>query len=123
MNEDVYAPRLIEARRLTPAEVAQKLGVSETTLANWRSQGKGPVSGCIGRNVFYYEFDVEAYLQEQRNKAYANKKTRTVVALPIHYRGTRVRRFDRATGHRSQPEGGRALREGPTADGEAGPQD
>ena len=33
---------LLEALRFTPAETAAKLGVSEGTLANWRSQRKGP---------------------------------------------------------------------------------
>ena len=79
MNEDIQKPRLIEAPKLTPAKVAEKLGVSETTLANWRCQGRGPVAGCIGRNIFYYELDVEAYLHEERNKAYADKKTRTQI--------------------------------------------
>jgi transcriptional regulator with XRE-family HTH domain len=95
---------LLHAQRFTVAQAAAKLGVSQATLANWRTQGKGPVYMRIGRTVFYFEEDLEAYFQEERKKVYAHQKTGEVVPLPIHSRGTRVRGFDGITGHRSQPQ-------------------
>jgi Helix-turn-helix domain len=31
-----------QVRHLTPADLAERLGMSEDHLSNWRSQGKGP---------------------------------------------------------------------------------
>jgi predicted DNA-binding transcriptional regulator AlpA len=114
MDYTMATNALLEALRFTPAETAVKLGVSEATLANWRSQKKGPIALRIGRAVYYYADDLEAYLQEERNKAYADKKARAPVALPVLHRRARIRRFDGTTGHRRQPESRPALREDPT---------
>jgi transcriptional regulator with XRE-family HTH domain len=100
MDRTTATNALLEALKFTAAETAAKLGVSEATLANWRSQRKGPIAVRIGRTVYYYADDLETYLQEERNKAYADKKTRTPVALPVQHRRARVRRFDGNTGHR-----------------------
>src|SRR5580704_5097563 len=112
---------LLEAPRFTRAETAVKLGVSEATLANWRSQRKGPIAVRIGRAVYYYADDLEAYLQEERGKAYADKKARIPVALPVQHRRARIRRFDGTTGYRRQPQTRPALREDPTGVGQTGP--
>jgi len=56
-----------------------------------------PIAVRIGRTVYYYADDLEAYLQEERSKAYADKKARTPVALPVLHRRARIRRFDRTT--------------------------
>jgi hypothetical protein len=37
----------------TPAEVAAYLKMKEKTLANWRSQGKGPKYRIVGREARY----------------------------------------------------------------------
>jgi hypothetical protein len=37
----------------TPAEVAKYLKQAEKTLANWRSQGKGPKYRIVGREARY----------------------------------------------------------------------
>lgn len=92
--------KLLDEVRFTPTEAAQHIGVTIGTLANWRSEGRGPISVRIGRRVWYFAVDLEAYLQEERRRSYAAQKKRPVVALPIHNRGARVRRFDGATGHR-----------------------
>lgn len=51
----------------TPSEVAAFLGgdFSEKTLANWRSEGKGPKYHKVGRHVRYDWADVNAWLAEQ----------------------------------------------------------
>lgn len=38
---------------ITPAELAQALGVSEVTLQVWRQKGNGPRFTKLGKNVFY----------------------------------------------------------------------
>jgi predicted DNA-binding transcriptional regulator AlpA len=49
-----------------PAEVAEVLGVEEKTLANWRSQGKGPKYRKPGGKFVRYDWaDVNAWLAEQ----------------------------------------------------------
>lgn len=55
----------------TPGEVAEFLGgdFSEKTLANWRSDGKGPKYHKIGRHVRYRWTDVNAWLDEQSKTA------------------------------------------------------
>jgi len=48
------------------AAVAEVLGVPEKTLAEWRSQGKGPEYHKIGRYVRYDWADVRAWLAQRR---------------------------------------------------------
>lgn len=51
----------------TPAQVAAFLGeIPEKTLAEWRSQGKGPEYHKVGRYVRYDWADVRAWLAQQR---------------------------------------------------------
>lgn len=49
---------------LTPDEVAKLLGLSTKTLAEWRSQGKGPDFVRLRRNIRYRLADIKAYLAE-----------------------------------------------------------
>ena len=60
-HDDQAAPSL-----LTPAEVGGVLGgIPEKTLANWRSQRKGPLFVRIGIHVRYRREDVDAWLAER----------------------------------------------------------
>src|ERR1035441_740110 len=45
---------LLKAQRMTPGEVAKLLDVTEATLANWRSAGRGPLCVRVGRQNFYF---------------------------------------------------------------------
>jgi len=101
---------LLEARRFTPAEAAQQLGVTEATLANWRSTRRGPVAMKLGRRVWYFAEDVEAFLQERRK--YAAQKTGPVLALPLQAERPAVCGFNRITGHRGLSKGRATNREG-----------
>jgi excisionase family DNA binding protein len=47
---------------LTAAEAAERLGVSERTLANWRSLNRGPRYGVLRTRVRYRETDVDAFV-------------------------------------------------------------
>jgi transposase-like protein len=44
---------------LSPAELARRWDVSEKTLANWRSLGRGPKAVKIGRSIRYPLEEVE----------------------------------------------------------------
>src|SRR5437667_4530161 len=114
---------LLGARKLTPAEVTQHIGVTEATLANWRSKRIGPLAVRIGRRVWYFTDDLEAYLQEERRKANALKTTGPVVALPHHPRRPRARRFDGVTGHRGGSKGRQTIREEPAPANPERPRD
>jgi hypothetical protein len=45
---------------------ARRLRISPITLANWRSQGKGPAYIKSGRTVLYAEADIIAWQLAQR---------------------------------------------------------
>jgi hypothetical protein len=101
---------LLEAKRLTPAEVARYLDVSVATLANWRSVGRGPTPMRLGRRVWYFAEDVEQFLQEERRRSHALKNTADLV-LPLPVQIVRPARFDRITGH-GGPSKGRQMAAG-----------
>lgn len=47
---------------MTPAELAQMLGITTGALANNRSAGKGPRYTKLGKKVFYRRTDVQAWI-------------------------------------------------------------
>ena len=51
---------------LKPKEVEQALGIPEKTLANWRSQGKGPAYFKFGGKVRYALKDLEGWIRTKR---------------------------------------------------------
>ncbi len=53
------------ARKATPAELSAYLRKSEGTLANWRSQGKGPRWTKPGGSILYDWADVYAWEASQ----------------------------------------------------------
>jgi excisionase family DNA binding protein len=58
--EEVVAERL-----LTPGEVATRLGIPVSTLANWRSARLGPEFLRVGRHVRYRPADLEAWIERR----------------------------------------------------------
>lgn len=52
-------------RYLNTQEVAERLRLSEGTLANWRTKGEGPRYVKLGRKVLYSVAEVDAYEQRQ----------------------------------------------------------
>lgn len=56
---------------MKPAEVAEEIRSTSSTLAYWRHMGKGPKYAKVGRRVVYRRADVEAWMQEQFDKATA----------------------------------------------------
>lgn len=55
-SSDSRAPDL-----LTPASLAQRWGLSEKTLANWRASSQGPAFVKLGARVRYRLADVVAF--------------------------------------------------------------
>jgi len=54
-------------KKLSTKEAAKRLGKkNHQTLANWRSQGKGPVYHKMLGRVFYYESDLDRFENAQR---------------------------------------------------------
>ena len=49
----------------TPKEAAEHLGIPEATLAQWRSQRRGPPYVKLERLVRYRSSDLEAYIGKQ----------------------------------------------------------
>ena len=49
-------------RNLTAAETAAWLGISERTLANWRSKGRGPRYCLLRTRIRYREADISEFL-------------------------------------------------------------
>lgn len=54
---------------LDEGRLAERLGVSRSTLQSWRYSGRGPRYLKIGRLIRYQESDVEAYLRAQTRGA------------------------------------------------------
>lgn len=68
---------------LTEEELAKILQLnSVSTLATWRSQGKGPISVKLGKRVFYTVRDLGTWISEegQRQNAPANDNQPTKAA-------------------------------------------
>lgn len=52
-----------EGNLLTTREAAEMLNVKETTLEQWRWNGRGPRFVKLGRLVRYRQTDLEAFMQ------------------------------------------------------------
>lgn len=50
---------------IKPDELATELGVTKSTLATWRSRGKGPEFKRIAGRIHYMRDDVEQWIDEQ----------------------------------------------------------
>jgi predicted DNA-binding transcriptional regulator AlpA len=53
-------------RILNLSEAAARLGRSPDTLRYWRKRNEGPPSFKIGRRVVFYEHELEAWIEAQR---------------------------------------------------------
>ena len=53
-------------RLIDTNEVAELLGLHSVTLAEWRTQGRGPQWVKLGRKVRYRPKDVEAWLDKNQ---------------------------------------------------------
>lgn len=58
----------MEAIRLSPEELAQRLGVSRATVYRWRENGNGPQGFRVGKHLRYRLEDVIAWEEAQLAK-------------------------------------------------------
>jgi predicted DNA-binding transcriptional regulator AlpA len=56
----------MQKKYLTAGEVEEMIGIKEKTLANWRSQGKGPQYYKAGRIIRYSLDEVERWMSLYR---------------------------------------------------------
>lgn len=62
-------------RLLTPADLAERLGITERTLARWRETGSGPpFIRTGGRFPRYSPDDVDEWLLSQRRTSTAEER-------------------------------------------------
>ena len=55
------------SERLTPAQVAKMIGISEYTLGRWMRRGEGPAFYRLSRTNIYFEApDVEQWITQQK---------------------------------------------------------
>lgn len=54
---------------IRPIDAARMLNVSVRTLANWRSEGRGPAYVRIDNRTKYDLADVEAYIEDRKTSA------------------------------------------------------
>jgi predicted DNA-binding transcriptional regulator AlpA len=55
-----------ERKYLSAREVEAAYGIAEKTLANWRSQGRGPAYHKLGGKVRYKVGDLEEWAKKSR---------------------------------------------------------
>jgi hypothetical protein len=73
MENQVGPGSIASGRLLTPAQAAEVLGIPEGTLAQWRSQRRGPVFIKLeGRLVRYRARDLESYVAGRVVETVAN---------------------------------------------------
>lgn len=60
------ARELQKLEYLSGKQLAELLGISESTVTLWRAQGKGPAWIKCGRSVRYARADVDAWLEQNR---------------------------------------------------------
>lgn len=53
---------------MTPEQVAAKLGLEPSTLAVWRSTGRGPTFVKSGNRIMYLVPDINNYIEQNRMK-------------------------------------------------------
>jgi predicted DNA-binding transcriptional regulator AlpA len=87
---------------LTAREVAEALGVSEHTLANWRALKTGPAYIRVGGSIRYDGADLAEWLNSRKEKTHAPESAKRELALPILARQPRVSRKHRFGRHRTQ---------------------
>src|ERR1700722_16657471 len=90
---------------LSPKELAHSLGLKPATLADWRSQGKGPGYFKAGRMIWYPLDRVGAWIESQMREGSTSDGTanqRRDVALPLQVRRQAVRKNNRLGRHKTK---------------------
>src|SRR5689334_11168786 len=103
------------ASLLSPEQVSEVIGLSVSTLAQWRCAGRGPGWLKIGSKVRYHSDEVDRWLDGQRREeqAHGPEKHAGEVAVPVPCAGPGRVRSHRLGGHRTKSQKGGAGGSGP----------
>jgi hypothetical protein len=88
--EEVAGKRLAESL-WWPQQVAEFLGVTTSTLDQWRSRGKGPRYYKVGKHARYDPYDLRLFLLSKASDASDEEAPRSAAAIgtPVRYRARR----------------------------------
>jgi excisionase family DNA binding protein len=93
---------------LSPQELAETLALSKDTLADWRSQKRGPAYYSVGRKIWYPKDRVAQWftskLKETRDDGY--QEAQREVALSVQTRRPKLQRSNRLGRHSTKRERG-----------------
>ena len=91
---------------MSPAELAGSLGLSVDTLADWRSQRRGPAYFAVGRKIWYPRDRVENWLQTKLKETEedGNTQTRRNLALQVQSGRPRIQRDHKLGRHHTKRE-------------------
>lgn len=91
---------------LTPEQTATVLGISEKTLAGWRSAKRGPDYAKIGSLVRYRDRDLDSWLEDSIRRPEESAVTHQGrdVALPVQGKRNHLRQNNRLGGHKKKRE-------------------
>ena len=59
-----YFEKLCRERDVTPAQVRKELGISQSTMASWKSRGLTPNTATLARLADYFDTTVDAMLSK-----------------------------------------------------------
>jgi excisionase family DNA binding protein len=91
---------------MSPAELAGVLGLSADTLADWRSQRRGPAYFSVGRKIRYPRDRVEKWLQTKLKETEedGNTQAKRDLALPVQVGRPRLQRDHKLGRHHTKRE-------------------
>jgi excisionase family DNA binding protein len=89
---------------LSPQELAETFGLSPDTLADWRSQRRGPAYLSVGRKIWYPKDRVDKWLETKLKETKEDGITETErhVALPVQTRRQGIQRNHKLGRHRTK---------------------
>ena len=92
---------------MSPVELAENFDLSEDTLADWRSQRKGPPYLKVGKNIWYLKEHIDTWAESQligEDNGITSKMRNVALQVQVQRKG--IRGNDRFGRHRRKQDGG-----------------